>query len=36
MKFSKFNLIIKEGNKRVLFNTLSGASCIIKNMDVEN
>ena len=24
MKFSKFNLIIKEGNKRVLFNTLSG------------
>ena len=24
MKFSKFNLIIKEGDKRVLFNTLSG------------
>lgn len=24
MKFSKFNLIIKEGDKRILFNTLSG------------
>lgn len=33
MKFSKFNLIIKEGDKRILFNTLSG-ECFKISIDV--